>query len=253
MVQLSSLRFPGPVLTGLGLLTGLAVTGIGVGLVVRNHDGLFETVWAALMLVLGVIVLISYIALMLAKRSKRTPEPARDVTFENERARFLARKAKPGALAGQVVLVLLGGWFLVMGVAGAIEENWLWPVLAAFPAAYFLGVPVLGVVGLFRPGGVWLTPTRVVNEQYGLRTVIALSDVDTARPRVDDVNVVPVDPSAVHHKRRTPRLWCARLVPGELVILDGIDGGVEGLAAEIRGRSEAVRGGGRPRRRRFWG
>lgn len=219
----------------------------------RSHEDLFGAVWSALMLVLGVIVLISFVGLQLAKRSQVSPEPARQVTLGNERARFFARRSRPGTLAGNTVLVLLGGWFLVMGVAGALEKNWVWPVLAAFPAAYFLGFPVLRAVGLFRPGGVWLTPTRIVNEQFGLRSEIALSEVDTAMPRVDDVRVVPGDPSAIHHKRQTPRLWCARLVPGEMLILDGIDGGIDGLAAEIRERAEVARNGGQSRRRGLWG
>lgn len=206
MVHLSAQQTPGHLLSGLGLLTGVAVTGIGVGSVTRSHEDLFGAVWSALMLVLGLIVLTSFVGLQLAKHSQVSPEPAREVTFENERAQFLARRSRPGTLAGNLVLMLLGGWFLVMGAVGGIEENWVWPVLAAFPAAYFLGVPVLRAVGLFRPGGVWLTPTRIVNEQFGLRSEIALSDVDTAMPRVDDVRVVPADPSAIHHKRRTPRL-----------------------------------------------
>lgn len=217
----------------------------------RSHEDLFGAVWSALMLVLGVIVLISFVGLQLAKRSQVSPEPAREVTLGNERARLFARRSRAGTLAGNAVLVLLGGWFLVMGVVGAVEESWVWPVLAAFPAAYFLGFPVLRAVGLFRPGGVWLTPTRLVNEQFGLRSEIALSDVDTAMPRVGDVRVVPSDPSAVHHKRRTPRLWCARLVPGEMLILDGIEGGIDGLAAEIRERVEVAQNGGDGRRRRL--
>lgn len=218
------MQTPGPVLSGLGLLTGLAVTGIGVGLVTRSHEDLFGAVSSAFMLDLGLIVLISFVGLELAKRSRVSPVPAREVTFENERARFYARRSRPGTVAANVVLILLGGWFLVMGVVGGVEENWLWPVLMAFPAAYFLGFPVLRAVGLFRPGGVWLTPTKIVNEQFGLRSEIALADVDTAMPRVDDVRVVPADPSVIHHTRRTPRLWCARLVPGEMLILDGYRG-----------------------------
>lgn len=253
MVHLSAPPTPGPLLSGLGLLTGLVATGIGAGSVTRRHEDLFGAVWSAFMLVLGVIVLISFVGLQLAKHSRVAPVPARDVTFENERAQFLARRSRPGTLAGNVVFVLLGGWFLIMGVVGGVQENWVWPTLAAFPATYFLGFPVLRAVGLFRPGGVWLTSTRIVNEQFGLRSEIALSDVHTAMPRVDDVRVVPVEPSAIYHKRRTPRLWCARLVPGEMLILDGIEGGIDGLAAEIRERAEVARGERQRRRRRLWG
>jgi hypothetical protein len=35
-----------------------------------------------------------------------------------------------------VTLLLLGGWAAVTGVVGAVEENWLWPVLLGVPAAY---------------------------------------------------------------------------------------------------------------------
>lgn len=244
---------PGPFLSAAGVIAGIASLGIGIGLVARNYERPFSLVWSSLFVVLGVIVLISYVTLVFSKRRLPPAEGARTVTLENESARFLPRRPNPGGAGGTTVLVLLGGWFLVMGVVGAIEENWLWPMLAAFPAAYFLGFPVLRALGLFRPGGVWLTPTRVVNEQFGLRSEIALSDVDTVMPRVDDVRVVPVDPSAVHHKRRIPRLWCARLVPGEMLILDGVEGGIDGLAAEIRNRVEATRGGRQPRRRRLWG
>jgi hypothetical protein len=253
MVQLRTQQTPGQLLTGLGLLAGVAATGIGVGSVARSHEDLFGAVWSALMLVLGLIVLISFVGLQLAKRSQVSSEPAREVTLGDECTQFLARRSRPGTMASNLVLVLLGGWFLVMGIVGGVEENWVWPALAAFPATYFLGFPVLRVVDLFRPGGVWLTPTRIVNEQFGLRSEIALSDVDTAMPRVDDVRVVPADPSAIRHKRRTPRLWCAHLVPGEMLILDGIEGGIDGLAAEIRERAQVAQGGGQRRPRRLWG
>lgn len=249
-----SAQTPGPFLQVAGVLAGLGSLGIGIGLVVRNYDEPFGLVWSALFVVLGVIVLLSFVAVVLAKRTQTLPEPAREVTLGNERAQFLARKANAGAFASNLILALLGGWFLVMGVVGGIEENWLWPVLAAVPAAYFLGFPVLRAAGLFRIGGVWLTPTRVVDEHYGLRTEIALTDVETAYTLLDQVRIVPFDPSAIEHKRRTPPWWCARLVPGEmLVAAEGLEGGVDGFAAEVRERAEAARNRGKRRRRRLWG
>ncbi|SDK24411.1 hypothetical protein SAMN05428985_103185 [Nocardioides sp. YR527] len=223
--------------------------GICIGLVARNHEEPFGLVWSLLFVVLGLIVLISFVGLVLAKRPRLPALPGRDTTFEDEPARFLPRSANPGTLVSTTILVMLGGWFLVMGVVGAIEENWLWPVLAAFPAAYFLGFPILRAVGLFRPGGVWLTPTRVVNEQYGLRSEIALAGVKTAYSVMENVRIEPNDPAAVHHARRTPRLWCARLVPGEMLVLaEGLEGGVDGFAAEVRRLAEAAQGGGRKSR-----
>lgn len=249
MVQLSAQPTPGRLLSGLGLLTGLAVIGIGVGLVARNYEDPFGAVWSALMLVLGLIVLISFLALLLAKRPQKPPKPAREVTFENERAQFRARRANPGTLASNAVFVLLGGWFLAMGVTGGVEESWIWPVLAAIPAAYFLGFPVLRVVGRIRSGGVWLTDTRVVDENLGLRREISLANVKTAFDILDGVRVEPLEPSAIRYRRLSPRPWCARFVAGEMLIhASGLAGGVEGLAAEVRERATAAQV--EPRRRR---
>lgn len=249
MVQLSAQQTPGPLLSGVGLLTGLAASGIGVGLVARNYEDPFSAVWSAFMLVLGLIVLISYLALLLAKRPQQPPEPAREVIFENERAQFFARRANPGTLASNVAFVLLGGWFLVMGGVGGAEENWLWPALAVIPAVYFLGFPVLRVAGRVRSGGVWLTDTRVIDENLGLRREISLANVKTAFDILDGVRVEPLDPSAILYRRLAPRPWCARLVAGEMLIhASGLAGGVEGLAVDVRERASAAQGAARRRR-----
>ncbi|MER6938376.1 hypothetical protein ABTX24_00865 [Nocardioides sp. NPDC127514] len=251
MVRLRTQQTPGPVVSVLGLLLGLGVTGIGVGSVVRYHDDPFSTVWSSLMLVFGLIVLISYVALLLAKRARPSPSPARDVTFEDERARFFPRNANPGAVASNFIFLLLGGWFLALGIVGAVDGNWIWPVLVAFPAAYFLGFPVLRAVGRFRSGGVWVTETRIVDEHLGLRREIALANVKTAFDVFDAVRVEPEDPSSIRYKRLTPRLWCARLVPGEMLIqANGLAGGPEGFAAEVRERAVAAQS---EPKRRWWG
>ena len=242
---------PGPVLTAVGLVTGVGVTGIGVGSVIRYHEDLFSTVWSSLMLVFGLIVLISYVALLLTKRARPSPSPARDVTFEDERARFFPRRANPGTVASNFIFLLLGGWFLALGIVGAIDGDWIWPVLVAFPAAYFLGFPAFRAVGRFRSGGVWVTETRIVDEHLGLRREIALANVKTAFDVFDAVRVEPKEPSSIRYKRLTPRLWCARLVPGEMLIqADGLAGGPEGFAAEVRERSVAAQS--EPKQRR-WG
>lgn len=242
---------PGPVLTVVGLVTGVGVAGIGIGLVARNYDEPFAAVWSSLFVLVGLICLISYVGLILGKRSQLAPRPSRDVIFENEQARYLPRSANPAAVAGTIVYVLLGGWFLVMGVVGAVEESWLWPVLAAFPAVYFLGFPVFQAVGRFRRGGVWLTETRIVDEHLGLRREVALANVKTAFDVFDAVRVDPEDPSLIRYKRLTPRLWCARLVPGEMLIqANGLEGGPEGFAAEVRECAVAAQS---EPKRRWWG
>lgn len=242
---------PGPGLTVLGLLTGVGAAGIGVGSVVRYHDDPFSTVWSSLMLVLGLVVLISYVALLMAKRARPSPSPARDVTFEDEDARYFSRRANPGTVASHFILLLLGGWFLALGIVGAVDGNWVWPVLVAFPAAYFLGFPVLRTVGRFRSGGVWVTETRIVDENLGLRREIALANVKTAFDLFDAVQVEPEDPSSIRYKRLTPRLWCARLVPGEMLVqANGLAGGPKGFAAEVRERALAAQS---EPKRRWWG
>ncbi|MFE7227054.1 hypothetical protein ACFU7D_19830 [Nocardioides sp. NPDC057577] len=251
MVQLREFQTPGPVLTVVGLITGVGVTGIGIGLVARNYDDPFAAVWSSLFVLGGLICLISYVGLILGKRPQPGLRPPRDTTFENEQARYLPRSANPAAVAGNIVYALLGGWFLFMGVVGAVEDSWLWPVLAAFPAAYFLGFLVLRVAGRFRSGSVWLTETRIVDEHLGLRREIELTNVKTAYDLFDAVRVEPEDPSSIRYKRLAPRLWCARLVPGEMLIqANGLKGGPEGLAAEVRERAVAAQS---EPKRRWWG
>lgn len=252
MVRLRAQHTPGPVVGVLGLFLGVAVTGIGIGSVVRYHEDPFSTVWSSLMLVLGLIILIAYVALLLAKRSQPLPSPAREITFEGERARYFPRSANPGTVASTIILLLLGGWFLALGIVGTVDGNWIWPLLVAFPAAYFLGFPVLRAVGRFRRGGVWVTETRIVDENLGLRQEVALTNVKTAFDLLDAVRVEPEDPSAIRHTRLTPRPWCARLVPGEMLIqAQGLEGGPTGFAAEVRERAVAAQS--EPKRRRRWG
>ena len=71
-------------------------------------------------------------------------------------------------------------------MVGTLEESWLWLVLGGVPAVYFGGFPLLWVAGRFKPGGVWVTPTRVVDEHYGLRSEVAIADVAALSPRYAD-------------------------------------------------------------------
>jgi len=139
------------------------------------------------------------------------------------------------------VLTLLGGWFAVMGVVGALEESWLWPVLAAVPALYFLGIPVLAALGRLRPGGVWLTPTRVVDERLGRRSELPLDRVATVTPRTASVHVAPASPGTVVHRLLTPWPWRARTTEDLVLVTDGLAWDSTALAAEVRAAAAAVR------------
>ena len=223
----------------LGGVAGLAALAVGVALLGRA-DTAFGRTWAALPVVLGTVVLLS-LATRLPDRP--TAPVAREVTWEGERAQFLPRATGRARVLGLAVLALLGGWFAVMGVVGAVAENWLWPLLAVVPAAYFLGFQVLALLGRFRAGGTWLTPTRIVDEHLGLRSELPLADVVEVVPRTSDVHVVPAAPAVVKRTLRTPRPWRARSRSADLVLSThgmAVDSG--DLAARVRAAAGSTRG-----------
>lgn len=178
MVQPTSPAPPAAVVRVLGPLTGLGSVAIGVGLVL-DAESSFGVVWASLFVVLGVVVLLSFVAVLPVRPRPATTgsvrgagrgvgrDVGRDVVLDGEPAQFHPHPLERVRLAGLAALTLLGGWLVVMGVVGAVEETWLWAVLAAVPAAYLLGFPVLTVLGRARAGGWWLTPTRLVAEHHG--------------------------------------------------------------------------------------
>lgn len=236
MVQLSTPTPQTPGTRLLGLVVGLAAIAIGVSLLLRAESAL-GTTGAALFVVLGLVVVLSLVG------AGQGPAPVeRQVTWEGEPARFLPRPGGRAQLLGLVVMALLGGWFAAIGVVGALEESWVWPVLAVVPAVYFLGFPALAALGRFRVGGTWITSTRVVDEQRGLRSELALADVDTVTPRSTTVHLAPVAPVAVERRRLVPWPWCARPRGGDLVVDAGAHPeGSGALAAEVRATVAASR------------
>lgn len=238
MVQLNAPSKPGAASTALGLLTALVALVLGVGLLLRTESA-FGAVWASLFLVCGVVVLV---AAWIPRVSAGRAPPAREERWDGEPARFLPRSSGPTGRAGMLVLVLLGGWFVAMGVVGVLEENWVWPVLAVVPAVYFLAFPVLAALGRLRSGGLWLTAERVVDEHHGVRGELSLADVETVVPRSGSVHVVPVAGRPVQQRSLAPRPWRARLRTDELVIsTQGLATDPETLAADLRQRASVVR------------
>lgn len=244
MVQPTSPAPPAPVVRVLGLLTGLGSVAIGVGLVL-DAESSFGVVWASLFVVLGVVVLLSFVAVLPVRPRPATTgsvrgagrDVGRDVVLDGEPAQFHPQPLERVRLAGLAALTLLGGWLVVMGVVGAVEETWLWAVLAAVPAAYLLGFPVLTVLGRARAGGWWLTPTRLVAEHHGLRSEVPLRDVATVTPWSRSVHVAPVEAGRVEHRSLTPWPWRTRARGGDLVVPVGAAGAPpasEDLAALLR-------------------
>lgn len=231
VVQLTS-SSPGPVTSLLGLVVGLATVVLGVALV-RDADSAFGMTWAAMSVVFGAVVLLSLITVLPAP--SRPAPAARETVWEGQPARFHPHPAGRNQVVGMSVLTLLGAWFAVMGVVGAVEETKLWAVMAAAPAVYFLGFPVLGALGRFRSGGWWITPTRLVVEHRGLRSELPLREVATVTPRSESVHVAPAGPMAVTHRSLTPWPWRARARSEDLVIPTvGAPGSSEGCAALVR-------------------
>lgn len=230
MVQLTSRPPLGGGLLVLALLSGVAAVAIGVGLVPRVETG-FGAVWALGFVALGALVLISVVAL----RWPGAVPPPRDAAYAGEPARFHPRRTGLAGAATFLVLGILGAWCAAIGVVGAIEESWAWPVLAAVPAIYFSGFVLLALAGRLRPGGVWVTPTRVVDEHLGLRRELALADVGDLSPRSDTLHVTPRPGAVVAERRLAPRPWGARS-PGAVLVIrtDDLDGGSRGLAAELQ-------------------
>lgn len=216
----------------LGLFVGLAAVAIGVALV-RRAETAFGATWASMFVVFGAVVLLSLVTVLPA--TSRPSPAAQEVTWEGEAARFHPHRTDRTRVIGMTVLVLLGAWFVVMGVVGVLQETWLWGVLAAAPAVYLLGLPVLAALGRFRAGGWWLTPTRLVAEHNGLRSELLLRDAVTVTPRSQSVHVAPSAPAMVTHRSLTPWPWRARAHSTDLVIAaDGASGGSEGVAAVVR-------------------
>ena len=104
---------------GFGVATGLVACALGTGLVLEA-DSAFGKAWAAVFVVFGLVALVGAVA------------AGRPVDEHSTGART----------AALVMLLLIAVWAAVVGVVGAVEENWLWPVLMGVPAAYLLWAAV---------------------------------------------------------------------------------------------------------------
>lgn len=178
--------------------------------------------------------MLSLVVRMSERWARPLPPPRRE-ELDGEEADFHPRRTGWPTPVGYLVTGVLGLWAAAVAVVGAVEENLGWPVLFVVPAIYFLGFPVLWLLGRFRPAGVWLTPTRVVNEHFGLRSELAVKDIAIAIPRSSELVVMPHEGTPVTHRKLTPKWWRARLVEDRLVINTGyLAGGSEGLAAVVQ-------------------
>lgn len=222
---------PRPLLGAFGVLAGLFTLILGGALVARA-DSASGVVGASLFLFIGVMLLLAAVAVFAQSRRRRHP-PAQ-VVLDGEPATFYRR---PGGLvwvAGLLELAILGLWALAMAVAGAVDGQWFWPVVLSLPAAWLLGFGVFAAIGRLRPGGLWITPTRVVNDQAGVRSELPLAAVGEVRLKSGLVVVAPSVPDALRVDR-LPRPWSGRRGSAELTIdPTGLAVGATELAARLQ-------------------
>ena len=223
---------PGPVMTTLGVLAGLASAAIGIGLL-RRVESPFGAVGASLMLVCALVIFNSCAILLLARLT--LPVPRRDLPAHGE---VVLTRVEVLHLVGETNLLLLGGWFAALGIVGGLTQSVVWPVLAVVPAVYFLGFPVLFALGRLRPGGVRIDGNRVVDEHFGVRSELALTDVLDLSQRSEQVVLTPREAGRVRRTHLTPRPWRAR-DQGDRMVLHTreLPGGSAALADLLRERA----------------
>lgn len=222
----------------MGLVVAAFVISLGVALVRRSESPL-GVVGSCFFLVAGAVTLLGFVVSRGPQEMKLTR--CRDAHLDDEPAEMLQHGDWRFGV-GMVGLLLLGGWCLALGIVGAIQETWGWLLLVALPVIYLLAVPVFVAFRLYRRSVTWLTPTRIVNEQFGVCAEIDLVDVDEVRPWSEEVHLDPVDPSCVRYRNRVPRPWRVKVKADEFLIpSDGIEGGAYEFAAELRRRVDAAK------------
>ncbi len=100
-------------------------------------------------------------------RVRRDPPQPRIETYDGENALHLPRAAGP-TLASSWTLAGLAAVSTLAATFAALEQSWVWVcVLAA--ATIYLGLSSAVHHGARLAGGLWLTPTRLVHSDRGLR------------------------------------------------------------------------------------
>lgn len=175
-------------LAGLCVLVGGVSIALWVALTVRA-DSPLGRVGAAILLATGLVLLLSAWSLVLQGRGPRPGPPPQAVAYEGESAVFYQRYGGPRRLIGLAIPAVLGCWALAMAVTGLVQGQWAWAVLLAVPILFLLALPVLSLAGRLGPGGVWVTPSRVIDDQGGLRTEIDLRDAFAVRVAAGSVQI----------------------------------------------------------------
>lgn len=165
------------------LIVGMFVVGIVVTVIGfdTSRTALAAGSWGLLIFGLGftatgVMFLVGTPSLVRQNRFPTGLPFPRSVELEEEPATFLARWRES--------LWFLSGFALVLGLSSAawavlafFDGNWGVVVLAGLPAVYFLSLPVFVLTGRFISGGLWLTPSRIVQRVSSVRSSVRWEDV----------------------------------------------------------------------------
>ena len=205
-------RAPSTFLTVAGVLGGLF--GVVVGAAVAARGTTSAVVGGSLLITFGAAVLLSWSSTLLRLRESRraavdgslAPRPE---LVDGEPATYHPRSSGASRALGLAALALMGTWALVMIVLALLRGAPGWLVLLVPWAVLVLGGPVLALAGRLAPGGVYVTPTRVVDVDRGGRAEIALVDVDMIAPMPGRVLLRPRRPGAVT-VRRFAGIWGRR-------------------------------------------
>lgn len=168
---------------------GLAALGV-VLLTMSGYDSTGEVVTAMLGAFFVVVAAVIYGGLLVRMRSS-APEP-RSVVLDDEPALYLprARLAAVGncLLAGALSLFFVG-WAIALGIG----SGWGGALVLAVPAVAFALLPMFALTGRWVPGGLWLTPTRLLHRAYGVRAWSTWEDI----AKVDPAPVGPITQTPV--------------------------------------------------------
>jgi hypothetical protein len=111
----------------------------------------------------------------IARRRGSAPEPS-SVSLDGEPALFLPRAhlaAVGNCLLAGALALFFAGWAVVLGLSSGRAGA----AVLAIPALVFAALPVFALTGRWVAGGLWLTPTRLVQRAYGVRAWTAWDDI----------------------------------------------------------------------------
>lgn len=233
---MSNLRRPSALLTVLGLGGSLLAVVVGIAVLVRGSTA--TVVIGSLLATFGVAGVLSWTSRTVGARDAERAGgdvslSARPGRIDGEDAILHPRAASRAVVLAQAALALMGVWALVMIAWALLRGAPGWLVLLVPWAVLVLGGPVLAVAGRLTPGGVYVTPSRLVDVDRGARAEIALVDVEAVATRPGTLLIGPRRAGAVT-VRRTAGPWSRRPSTDPFVVETlGMVGGGAALAEHV--------------------